>query len=185
MPGMPAFGALRLAESCLRGLRAVRVLWRVEALAARTAAPKGGYFPTAIPDVSARAHFLAVAAKDPEISFIDQVLDAWSYWALRTGIKLRATPAAEIFGIKRVLEARYHLDLSEDEFILVDKGIAKLLDRFRVMIDAEYFEGGSAERKGRGLGLTRIDYRNRLYGAQCSVWTVLQPHASTWYARIR
>lgn len=120
-----------------------------------------------------------------EIAFVDLVLEAWAFWSKRTGIDLRAPSAAKVLGITFVVEGQYHLPLTEDELLLVDRRIARLAERLRETLEVEYFWGAvPATMKARGLGLKRTAYRQRLHGAQWSIFMALHPHVLTWMARL-
>lgn len=118
--------------------------------------------------------------KESEIAFVDQVLDAWSSWAMRAGIDLRASSVAHHLGPKPILEGRFHLPLSDDAMVFVDQAVARLPTRLKDTIDMEYFTGAPGEVKARWMGITRTAYRQRLYGAQWVMYAALLPDVEGW-----
>ncbi len=92
-------------------------------------------------------------------------------------------PACKVLGIKPVFEARYFLALADSEMLIVDASVARLPERLKGAVDLEYFASGSAELKGRSVGLNRTAYRQRVYGAQCALWATLHPTIATWMQR--
>ena len=113
------------------------------------------------------------------------MLEAWAFWSKRTGIDLRAHSAAKVLGITVVIEGQYHMPLTEDELLLVDRRIARLAERLRETLEVEYFCGNAPSTvKARSVGLKRTAYRQRLQGAQWAIFVALHPYVIGWMARL-
>jgi hypothetical protein len=76
------------------------------------------------------------------------------------------------------------MPLADAEFVLVDRGLARLRERLKALIELEYLGRGPSNEKARSIGLSRIEYRTRLYGAQWALYMQLGEHVDAWMARI-
>jgi hypothetical protein len=116
--------------------------------------------------------------KDEE--FIDQLLEGWGAWADEDGLSQKPTAAYVVLKIAVEIEANFGFVLSDDGFLLIDRGIRQLPDELRAVFDVEYRytrgEGLTQEQKAYFLGLKRTVYRERLAQAQRTLLTFLEPN---------
>lgn len=125
-----------------------------------------------------------------ETLYVDLVLEGWAKWARSDYGPPQPTPAGTVLRVVTVLEGRYELRLSDDEFTLVDGRVAVLPFRLREIVELEYrgFYGGrryllSQEQKWSKIGLRRTPYKDRLRGAQWALFAALMPHVEHWLKR--
>ncbi len=124
-----------------------------------------------------------------EVVFVDLLLEAWKYDSRHTGLprteskcawpRFQAEPGDEIPEAVRVL------DLSDAQFLAVDRAIVKLPPALHRMIRVEYGMRAPQSARARHLNLSRLDYRSRLLAAQWGVYTALMPDVERWRDLIR
>lgn len=125
-----------------------------------------------------------------ETSYVDLVLEGWAKWSRDDGGPPRPAPAGELLRIASIREGRYELTLAHDEFCMVDKCIALLVERLREIVELEYrgmWLGRrhllSQEQKWQRIGLRRTPYKERLSAAQWTIYDRLMPHVDVWRIR--
>lgn len=115
-----------------------------------------------------------------ETQFIDRVLEGWGRWIRTDGIDLRPTPVGFVWRIPSILFVGHELVITDDAFVLVDQGIARLPDRLRQIVFIEYTMEDDGRAKWDWLRLKRLAYRQRLHAAQWALFSVLQSDLDIW-----
>jgi hypothetical protein len=125
-----------------------------------------------------------------ETKYVDLVLEGWAKWVNSWRGPSQPVPAGNVMGVVSVIEGKYELRLSDDEFTLTDSKIAVLASRLRQIVELEYRGLWnnrryllSQEEKWRRLGLKRTEYSQRLGGAQWALHQLLLPHIEIWRER--
>lgn len=116
-----------------------------------------------------------------ETQFIDQLLEGWAKWARNTGVDQRATTFGDLWPTPTIIEVgTYVLELSDENFCLVDGRIAHLPRRLHSIVFIEYMgPGPSAKQRADRMGLAYLAYRQRLHAAQWALFASLMPHIET------
>jgi hypothetical protein len=122
-----------------------------------------------------------------ETLYVDMLLEGWARWARDEYGPAKPTPAGNVLHVISVLEGRYELRMTDDEFTLVDGRVAVLPGRLREIVELEYrgyWHGRrmllSQEQKWHIIGLRRTPYKDRLRGAQWSLFSTLMPAIEQW-----
>jgi hypothetical protein len=111
-----------------------------------------------------------------EPALIDRLLEGWASWAHSDGIDLRPKCAGDLWQIQTIIDGTtYVVRLPDDQFVSIDREIARLPIRLKMIVFLEYREQGTVNAKARRLGLGRLAYRMRLNGAQWALYTALRP----------
>jgi hypothetical protein len=137
-----------------------------------------------------RDHLERMEEHGIETKYVDLILVGHARWANSWRGPAQPIPAGNLMGVVSVLEGRYEVRLSDDEFTLVDSKIAILADRLKEIIDLEYrglWKGRrwllSQEEKWNKSGLKRTGYVQRLGGAQWALHHLLLPNILAWRER--
>ena len=115
-----------------------------------------------------------------ETKFVDRVLYGWARWSHRGAVNLKPTSAGQLWRIVTPMLATYEIRMSDDDFVIVDRQVAHLPNRLKIVVHVEYFRAGTAEEKSRSMGLSRIGFRQRLHAAQWALFTNLAPFVDSW-----
>jgi hypothetical protein len=131
-----------------------------------------------------------IEERGEETVYVDLVLVGHAFWVRGERGPSPPVAAGNLLGVISVHEGRYFLNLSDDEFTLVDGKIATLAERLREIIQLEYqnlWQGRywslAQEAKWYKIGLKRTAYSQRLTGAQWALHQVLLPDIKTWRER--
>lgn len=115
-----------------------------------------------------------------ETQYIDRLLEDWGKWQRNNGVRLSATAAGQVLGINSSNGRCWDLTITDDQFTLVDRGIAHLPKRLKVIVFLEYVMSGTQSDKWGRSGLNRLAYRQRLHAAQWSLFTSLADVIDKW-----
>lgn len=137
-------------------------------------------------------YLLKMDADGAETMYVDLILEGWAKWARNEMGPSKPIPAGDILRVISVLEGRYELRMTDDEFTLVDGRVAILPDRLKEIVELEYrgyWHGRrhllTQEAKWGLVGLRRTPYKDRLRGAHWALFTALMPHIELWLKRHR
>lgn len=125
-------------------------------------------------------------ADNPETKLIDQILEGWGKWAQRGDANLDPVAIGFVWRIPDLLILGHELVLSDEKFMLVDRHIAGLPERLRLVVFIEYLrtdEEATSERKAERAHLNRLAYRQRLHAAQWALFSLLDRLLDTWRQR--
>lgn len=113
-----------------------------------------------------------------ETKFIDRVLEGWAKWARNSGINQQPVAFGQMFKSPAIIEVGdYVLELTDDNFCLVDNKIAHLPRRLHAIVFVEYMgPGPSSKERAARMGLAYLAYRQRLHAAQWTLYANLLPH---------
>jgi hypothetical protein len=116
-----------------------------------------------------------------ETQFIDRVLEGWAKWARNSGINQRPVAFGQMFKSPTIIEVGdYVLELSDENFCLVDGKIAHLPRRLHAIVFVEYMgPGPSSKEKAGRMGLAYLAYRQRLHAAQWALYASLLPYVES------
>lgn len=113
------------------------------------------------------------------------VMEAYMRWRLG-GTDLGIASFASIVGIAQAIEDRQMVDLSTDDFTLIDHRYAKLQAFDRAVLDVEYNESGSVKQKARffrhasGARFAPDEYRATVANAEVIFYDRLLPEIDGW-----
>lgn len=119
-----------------------------------------------------------------ETQYIDRLLDDWGKWQRNNGVRLSATAAGQVLGINASAGRVWDLTITDDQFTLVDRGIARLPKRLKVIVFLEYVMSGPQPEKWGRSGLNRLAYRQRLHAAQWALFTSLADVIDKWRQKV-
>jgi hypothetical protein len=113
-----------------------------------------------------------------ETQFIDRLLEGWAKWSRNTGIDQRPTAAGDLWQIQAIIElGDYVLELTDENFVIVDQKVAVLPRRLHAIVFVEYLgPGPSSKQRAERIGLTYLAYRQRLHAAHWTLYASLSPH---------
>lgn len=113
-----------------------------------------------------------------ETQFIDQLLEGWAKWARNTGVDQRATIFGDLWPTPTIVEvSTYVLELTEENFCLIDHKIAHLPRRLHAIVFIEYMAmEPTAKQRAAKMGLAYLAYRQRLHAAQWALYAALADH---------
>lgn len=115
------------------------------------------------------------------------VLESYVRWR-RGGVELGVACFANVVGMDRAVEHRRLVDLSDDDFTIVDRAFASLLTRDREVLEVEYTMECHPKDKAAELGYGALDnvsaaigqYKRDLRQAESRIYLALQPHVDDW-----
>ena len=118
------------------------------------------------------------------LRYLRIVTEAYMSWR-RGGVHLGMASAARVIGIPQPVENRRVIDLSTDDFTLIDRRYAKLEAWTRAVLDVEYNESGSVKQKARFFGVdgdryTPDEYRAAVLEAETVFYVALLPQIEWW-----
>lgn len=119
-----------------------------------------------------------------ETEFIDRLLEDWGKWQRNNGVRLSATAAGQVLGINSTAGRVWDLTITDDQFTQIDRGIAHLPRRLKVIVFLEYVAAGSQSDKWGQSGLNRLAYRQRLHAAQWALFTSLADVIDKWRQKV-
>lgn len=113
-----------------------------------------------------------------ETQFIDRVLEGWAKWARNSGINQRPVAFGQMFKSPTIIEiGDYVLELTDENFLLVDQKVAILPRRLHAIVFVEYTgPGPSSKERAARMGLAYLAYRQRLHAAQWALYASLMPY---------
>lgn len=113
-----------------------------------------------------------------ETQFVDQVLEGWAKWARNTGVDQRATTFNDLWPTPTIIEiSTYVLELTDENFCLIDSKIAHLPRRLHAIVFIEYMgPEPTAKQRAARIGLAYLAYRQRLHAAQWTLFASLLPY---------
>jgi hypothetical protein len=114
-----------------------------------------------------------------DTQYVDHLLEDWGKWQRSNGLRLRPTEAGEVLRINATAHRAWDLNMTDDQFTLVDRCIARTPTRLRVVIFLEYVMSRPQAEKWQTLG-GRLAYRQRLHAAQWALITLLGAILDKW-----
>jgi hypothetical protein len=113
-----------------------------------------------------------------ETQFIDQLLEGWAKWARNTGVDQRATTFADLWPTPTIIElGTYVLELTDENFCLIDHKVAHLPRRLHAIVYVEYMGSEpTAKQRAARMGLAYLAYRQRLHAAQWALYAALSEY---------
>lgn len=122
------------------------------------------------------------------LRYLGIVLECYFRWR-RMGDHLGVAEFGRVIGLPDVVENRRLVDLSDDEFLLVDQSLAKIDELHRDIIETEYDDPSPAHLKARAMGYggpnngaVVAKYRRDLADAECALYELLMPSIELWEA---
>src|SRR5271156_1932588 len=78
-----------------------------------------------------------------ETRYIDHLLEDWGRWQRNNGVRLCAASAGQVLGINASAGRVWDLTITDDQFTLIDRGIAHLPKRLKGIVFIEYVAVGT------------------------------------------
>lgn len=128
-------------------------------------------------------HELGSGTKDDDadtLKLADRLLEHWGRWQQLNCINLSEVPAGNVLGINGASHRSWDLTVTDDDFTLIDKAIARMPDRLKAIVVYEYAFHGPQPTKWAALGLKRLAYRMALHAAQWNLVSQLGPALDKW-----
>jgi hypothetical protein len=120
------------------------------------------------------------------LKYLAWVLEGYFRWS-RGGDPLGFAETYRVMGIATAVEDRRLVDLSDDEFTLLDRAYARLHELQQKIIRTEYRHTGSPLQKAHAMGYAGQNsgavigsYGRDLKIAQSDLWFLLMPHIEDW-----
>ncbi len=121
-----------------------------------------------------------------DLRYLGAVLEAYFAWR-HDGNQLGYAPFARVIGMPQPVENRRVLDLSDDEFTIVDQAFAALEQGDRDLIEVEYTrqchpkdKAAACRYGGRNVGAAIAHYRRDLHDAERRLYFALETHLDEW-----
>lgn len=130
-------------------------------------------------DMAARGNESYVVDSD-DTRYMDRAIEAWCWWQHGVGPQEPVSMGKLLRISDGDSESVHLLELTDDQFTLVDKAIARLDAYGRRLIEIEYNWGGSKRQKATHLGLTRDEYNARVASMLAGIYFDLMPAIETW-----
>lgn len=126
-----------------------------------------------------------------EVVFTDKLLEAWMWDSRNTGLPPQGT-ACTLARYARSddpeaapPESVRVLDLTDQQFVRIDRAVSKLPKALSRMVWVEYTSPAPMRSKATRMRLSYADYRGRLLAARWAVYAALQPDVERWHAALR
>lgn len=119
------------------------------------------------------------------LHYLRLVIEAYMRWRVG-GVNLGCAEFARVIGMPEPVHNRRVLDLSEDEFTIVDQAFASMSSRDRELIEIEYTRECHPKDKAAECGyggkpsLAIAHYRRDVREAEVRIYLALQPHLDDW-----
>lgn len=117
--------------------------------------------------------------ENDETRYMDRALESWCWWANGVGPQAPVS-FGDLLNISSDDPGSGLLELTDDQFVLIDQTVARLADYYKHLIDVEYRWGGTQEQKAKHFELNRDRYRERVVEMLALVYQNLMPEIEAW-----
>jgi hypothetical protein len=115
-----------------------------------------------------------------EVEFAHKLLVAWAAWIYGAG-RLGCGTYGDVLDLPQS-ELKGHMDLDDDQLLMIDHAIAQMSDRMRRLVFVHYCSSEDEPMGNRyaRLSCTRLEYRTRMTAMHAALYQRLMPYVDRW-----
>lgn len=115
-----------------------------------------------------------------EVLYMDRAVASWAHWATVDGSLGFPSILENLVKSTENSKSLYFLAMTDDQFVDIDRAIARLPKRMRAVIEIEYCRAGTIYEKAQRLCVSRRDYRGRVNSVLSTLYGELMPEIERW-----